>query len=702
MLTEKKRTAGFLRLMLIFASFLMFAVFAAGVFSAGISANAAGETAYSNATAALSREGKLSLSVTVDKDALDSYLKEADEFEAYVRSIVKSVNSSSKDSDMVTLKSIDDKGSCYIVKVKTRRINGNMKGMGDFAWEKMSKYTAPESDTYTRLALMYNGNLKCTLAKPYGPLIGSVEIESGTAKNEVYIRPVEAGTGRELTVEEFSEAGAKASDDTYLTMFRLPDMKSIRKITVDLPGKVKYISSECVKAVDKDTIEITPVTLKTNVIRQEYVLDENGNRTYDEAGVSITRNVIEKDKELSCMFGYVVYELYPNYALIGCFIALGALLVGFVVLGIVKKWFAKFFGIQPKEKGKKHPEGGSVGFSDGGAAVLEAALSAGASAEITTAKAVPLKAPAAVSCTFAKIKKHKLLYLMLLPSAILAVIFCYVPMFGIVIAFKDYNLIDGFAGSEWVGLKYFKYIFSGSDPNIFLVFRNTIYIALIRVATNFPAILIFALLINEIKSDRLKGLTRTISYLPNFISWIAVGGMMIALFSVDEGMLNKLLTAFSGREVRINWYAEDKYWWGILALSSMWKSLGWGTIIYMSALGCINSELYDACRIDGGGRLRMILTVTLPGIMNVVMLQLIMDAGNLIRDNYEQILAMTQGSSALTNTTYVVGAMAYSAVMGGSGYSQATAFNLVQGLIGLALVILTNNIAKKTDNEGVM
>jgi putative aldouronate transport system permease protein len=308
----------------------------------------------------------------------------------------------------------------------------------------------------------------------------------------------------------------------------------------------------------------------------------------------------------------------------------------------------------------------------------------------------------AAKSPFARIMKHKLLYLMLIPSLILVITFCYVPMFGVVIAFKDYNLYDGFAGSEWVGLKYFKYIFQGTDPNIFLVFRNTIYISLIRVATNFPAILIFALMINEIGSKKLKGITRTIAYLPSFISWIAVGGMMVALLSVEEGGLNAFLSLVQGKEVKINWYAQDQYWWAILALSSMWKSLGWGTIVYMSALGCINSELYDACKIDGGGRFRMILSVTIPGIMNVIMLQLIMDAGNLIRDNYEQILAMTNGSTALSETTYVVGAMSYSSIMSGSGYSQATAFSLVQGVIGLVLVLLTNKIAKKTDNEGVV
>lgn len=694
----------------------------------GFAAAAEGSGSYGNAS--LSKDGNVSLTVTVDKNALEGYLQDTERFTAYAKAIVKSVNSSSKDSDMVTLKKIRDEGDVFTVSVSTRRINSNMKGMGDFAWSKLSSFTAAESDTYTRLALMANGNLRCMLMKPFGELSGSVEIEAGTKKNQVYIKPVDAKTNAELTMEEFSAAGQRSSGKTYITMFRIPDVKSISKITVKLPGSVKYISSECVNVVGDGTVELTPVVLKANVVRNEYVLDEAGNPTYDEAGVAITSPLVERDKEINCIFGYVAYEHSPNYVMIGLLCVLGAGIAALIVLGFVRGWFAKFFGIERKkdrEKGKATdvgPSPASAG-AGSGAAVSVVSFGQNAAQAPSGAGSVAAAAGAAVADSlmadeiareaeklrrknlrlkspFAKIAKHKLLYLMLVPSLILVIMFCYVPMFGVVIAFKDYNLIDGFAGSEWVGLKYFKYIFRGEDPAIFLVFRNTIYISLIRVATNFPAILIFALMINEIKSERLKGITRTISYLPSFISWIAVGGMMVALFSVDEGALNAMLSGLLGHKVQINWYAENQYWWMILALSSMWKSLGWGTIVYMSALGCINSELYDACRIDGGGRFRMILSVTVPGIMNVIMLQLIMDAANLVRDNYEQILAMTQGSTALTESTYVVGAMAYSSIMGGSGFSQATAFSLIQGVIGLVLVLLTNKIAKKTDNEGVM
>jgi hypothetical protein len=186
------------------------------------------------------------------------------------------------------------------------------------------------------------------LAKPFGSLVGSVEIESGTKKNQVYIKPKDAMTNEELTVEEFSQAGAQSSSKTYLAMFRVPDVKGLQKVTIKLPGKVKYVSSTCINVVDESTIEIVPVSLVANVMKQEYVLDEEGNFTYDDSGVVITTTVVERDVEVSCMFGYVAYEHSPNYALITVLCILGVGVVTFIVLGFVKGWFAKFFGIAPK------------------------------------------------------------------------------------------------------------------------------------------------------------------------------------------------------------------------------------------------------------------------------------------------------------------------------------------------------------------
>lgn len=300
------------------------------------------------------------------------------------------------------------------------------------------------------------------------------------------------------------------------------------------------------------------------------------------------------------------------------------------------------------------------------------------------------------------IVRHKALYLMLLPAMVLIAIFNYAPMFGLVVGFQQYNIYEGVGGSEFIGFRYIARIFKPITPGAYVYFRNTIYIALIRIATNFPLILIYTLLINEVKSKKLKGAFQVISYLPFFISWVAVGGMCTNLFYAETGILNKVLTAITGKPVNIVWYASPQYWWWILAIASLWKGMGWSTLMYMSALGNVNGELYDACRIDGGGRFRQAITVTVPGIMNVVMLQLIMDVGSIVRDDYTMIVAMTNSSWDLTTTTDVVGMISYRSIGYGSGLGQATAYGLVQGVIGLILVLFTNWIVKKSDNEGIL
>lgn len=296
--------------------------------------------------------------------------------------------------------------------------------------------------------------------------------------------------------------------------------------------------------------------------------------------------------------------------------------------------------------------------------------------------------------------KHKALYLLLLPAIVLMVIFCYAPMFGVIVAFQDYRLTEGVFGSEFVGFKVFRRILFSYDGASYVEFRNTIYISLIRIATNFPIILVFTLLLNEIKNKRSKGFVQAVSYIPYFISWISVGGMAYNLFAVDGGILNQIRAAFG--KGPITWYSEGKYWWGILTISSLWKGMGWATLIYISGLGAIDTELYDACRIDGGGRFRQMVSVTLPGLINVIMLQLILDIGGIMSDNYDQILAMINGSQSLGGVTRVVGTLEYEAIINGSQYSKATAYSLIRGIIGMILVLMANKVAKQSDNEGIL
>ena len=298
------------------------------------------------------------------------------------------------------------------------------------------------------------------------------------------------------------------------------------------------------------------------------------------------------------------------------------------------------------------------------------------------------------------VKKHWLLYLILLPSLFFLIVFSYLPMFGIVTAFQDFSLAEGVFESEWVGLKAFRYILLGESATIYRMFRNTVYISVLRIITNSPAIVVFTLLLNEIGNRKVRSVVHTISLFPHYISWIAVGGICYNLFTVDGGILNQILQLF-GKEA-IAWYNDPNPWWGIFSVTSLWKGMGWASLVYMSALGSIDDELYDACSIDGGGRFRKMIHVTLPGILNVVMLQIILDVSSIMKDNYEQILALINGSDALTETTYVIGRNGYDTISYGGDYAVATALSFMQGVIGTILVVFTNKIVKKTESEGIL
>ena len=300
---------------------------------------------------------------------------------------------------------------------------------------------------------------------------------------------------------------------------------------------------------------------------------------------------------------------------------------------------------------------------------------------------------------WARIVKNKLMYLIILPALVFLIVFNYAPMFGLVIAFQDYKLLEGVMGSEWVGLKTFYNLLFDPNTSAYRLIRNTLYISLIRILSNFPIILIFALLLREIKCKAGRSAIQTLSYIPNFISWVAVSGIAYNLFSVDGGLINKVIELFGGEP--ISWYTTQDPWWAILAITSLWKGMGWSTLIYMSAMGTIDGELYDACLIDGGGRWQQAKVVTLPGLANVISIQLLMDSAAILSDNADQIMSMTNGSPSLGNTN-VIGTSIINTVTGGGNFALSTAMGLIQGLVGLCLVLIVNSIVKKTENEGIL
>lgn len=298
---------------------------------------------------------------------------------------------------------------------------------------------------------------------------------------------------------------------------------------------------------------------------------------------------------------------------------------------------------------------------------------------------------------FRRVFKFRTLILLLIPALILLVIFRYMPMVWLSAGFMEYDLLEGL-NSEWVGMKYFKSIFlAENDKAMYQIFRNTIFISVIRIASNLPFILFLAMVINSMKRKKAKTIFQSLSLIPYFLSWVAVGGLFYSFLNSESGLINRLLG------LSFDWYSTPDPWWAILSVSSLWKGMGWSAIIYIAAMCSIDPEQYEAARIDGCGPLRQALTVTLPGIMGVVCLQLILDTANIMRDNYDQIYAMINGQvdGAIQQTVDVVGRISFTSLRNGN-FGSATAIGLIQGVIGTALVLLTNKIVKKTGNEGIV
>lgn len=660
----------------------LFKYLAASVFAALIFVCFSGFTLTGSAKIRYSGKGTAAFSVI--SDAAEQ------EFRQAAQDYVDGFTVRSGESDMITLEDVTKTENGYNVEVSFRRLD-KVKAMGEFFLQKTSSFVPETSETGEMIRNWEAGMFAVTETIYYKSVAKSVDIDVTTVADG--LRLYTAG-GKEIAVDELDAYAAGAGDKSTAAAFCLLDVGCVESVTVSFPADIAYYAGGDMRLVNKNTVEMRPVFIEAEITSTE-------------------GNMIPETKDIGTIFGYVIYEKGLSPAAIcgivaACVILGGLLAAFFVYLVKLGKNVAPFAA---NGAVRSVPCGAKNGAAGGGAAVAltsatEISAASAAQAEMRTVRGVKEQSVLARGwkkflkgdfCT--GIRQHKLLYLLLLPAFLYVLIFCYLPMFGLVIAFQDYKILDGVFGSEFIGMKTFRKIFYAQIRGSYRMFRNTIYISLIRIGTNFPLILVFTLLLNEVKNRRAKGVIQTISYIPNFISWIAVGGMAFNLLG-ENGTLNAIFVKTLGHS--FDFYGEPDYWWWILAASSLWKGMGWGTLIYMSALGSISDELYDACTIDGGGRFRQALTVTIPGVMNVMMLQLILDISSIMGDNYEQIIAMTRSLDILHPTTSVVGTLAYNSVLGGGGFSIATACGLIQGVIGLILVIFTNRIVKKTDNEGIL
>ncbi len=661
----------------------LFKYLAASVFAALIFVCFSGFTLTGSAKIRYSGKGTAAFSVV--SDAAEQ------EFRQAAQDYVDGFTVRSGESDMITLEDVTKTENGYNVEVSFRRLD-KVKAMGEFFLQKTSSFVPETSETGEMIRNWEAGMFAVTETIYYKSVAKSVDIDVTTVADG--LRLYTAG-GKEIAVDELDAYAAGAGDKSTAAAFCLLDVGCVESVTVSFPADIAYYAGGDMRLVNKNTVEMRPVFIEAEITSTE-------------------GNMIPETKDIGTIFGYVIYEKGMSPAaicgIVAACVILGGLLVAFFVYLV--KLGKNVAPAVANGAVRSVPCGAKInGAAGGGAAVAltsatEISAASAAQAEMRTVRGVKGQSVLARGwkkflkgdfCT--GIRQHKLLYLLLLPAFLYVLIFCYLPMFGLVIAFQDYKILDGVFGSEFIGMKSFRKIFYAQNRGTYRMFRNTIYISLIRIGTNFPLILVFTLLLNEVKNRRAKGVIQTISYIPNFISWIAVGGMAFNLLG-ENGTLNAIFVKTLGHS--FDFYGEPDYWWWILAASSLWKGMGWGTLIYMSALGSISDELYDACTIDGGGRFRQALTVTIPGVMNVMMLQLILDISSIMGDNYEQIIAMTRSLDILNPTTSVVGTLAYGSVLGGGGFSGATACGLIQGVIGLILVIFTNRIVKKTDNEGIL
>ncbi len=297
--------------------------------------------------------------------------------------------------------------------------------------------------------------------------------------------------------------------------------------------------------------------------------------------------------------------------------------------------------------------------------------------------------------TLQYIYKKRFLYLLLIPGVIYFVIFNYLPMYGIIIAFKDFNFAKGILKSEWIGFENFRYMFGLDD--FYKVFWNSLYLGILRMVFGFPFPIILALLLNEIKNRTYQRITQTILYLPHFISWVVIGGILVNFLSPAWGLVNISLKQIGVEPVFF--MAEEKYFRPIVILSSIWKESGWGTIIYLAAMAGINVELYEAAEMDGANRLQKLWHITLPCIKSTVVVMLILRLGQIMGNGFEQIFVlqnpMNLGVAEVFETyTYRVG------VVGGR-FSFGTTVGLFTSVIGTILILISNKVATLLKEDGI-
>lgn len=318
----------------------------------------------------------------------------------------------------------------------------------------------------------------------------------------------------------------------------------------------------------------------------------------------------------------------------------------------------------------------------------------------TTVKGGDPTAPSAYKATVRlqkrfRIGNRKQLYLMLLAPMLVLLIFSYLPMAGLVVAFQDYNIFEGLFGSPWVGFAVFDSVFQ--SPSFWQAFANTLMLNVLNLLVGFPAPIILALLLNELRSRTVKKVFQSTLYLPHFLSWAIIGALALQLFADNTGLVNDMFRGVGLDPVPF--LSEKWHWLGTYLVISVWQSAGWGTIIYLSALTAINPDLYEASSIDGAGRWRQMWYITLPSISPTMIVLLILQVGRIVSIGFEQPYIL--GNDLVRDFSSVLSTYVYQMGIVSGQYSVATAVGLFQSITGLVLVLGTNALARRFGEKGL-
>lgn len=292
-------------------------------------------------------------------------------------------------------------------------------------------------------------------------------------------------------------------------------------------------------------------------------------------------------------------------------------------------------------------------------------------------------------------KKMKTLYLLFLIPAASIFIFKYIPIYGIIIAFKDFSIFRGIWRSEWIGFTHFRFFFTGMYFG--RIFRNTILISLMRIVFGFPAPILLALLINEMGNLRLKKVVQSISYLPHFMSWVVLAGIITEILSPQRGIIAHIYTLFGADPP--NFMVDTSFFRPMLIVTDIWKEIGWGTVIYLAALAGINPELYESAAIDGANRLSMAVRITLPSLVPVMTVLFILRLGRVMNAGFDQILNLY--NPLVYEVADVIDTFVYRMGLLERRYDFGTAVGLFKNLIGITLVLGSNAIIRKYNEYGL-